>query len=290
MGILVDENTRVIVQGMTGRSGTFYADQAMRYGSTYVGGVRPGRGGTKHLGLPMFHSVAEARAETGADASLVIVPAPNAADAIIEAAQAGIGTVVCVTERVPQHDMRRVKAALAGTDTVLIGPNSQGILTPGGCKIGVMPTRDAKPGVVGIASRSASLTSEVLAQCSAAGLGQSTTVGIGGDVLHGLGFVGCLERFRDDPQTEAVVLIGEIGGREEEAAAAYLRDTDYGKPVVALVVGRHAPQGRRMGHAGTLSVLGAGSAREKADLLRAAGALIAADASAVVSTVKKALG
>lgn len=290
MGILVDENTRVIVQGMTGRSGTFYTDQAMRYGSTYVGGVRPGRGGTKHLGLPMFHSVAEAKAETGADASLVIVPAPNAADAIIEAAEAGIGTVVCVTERVPQHDMRRVKAALAGTDTVLIGPNSQGILTPGGCKIGVMPTRDAQPGVVGIASRSASLTSEVLAQCSAAGLGQSTTVGIGGDVLHGLGFVGCLERFRDDPQTEAVVLIGEIGGREEEAAAAYLRDTDYGKPVVALVVGRHAPLGRRMGHAGTLSVLGAGSAAEKTDLLRAAGALIAADASAVVSTVKKALG
>lgn len=290
MGILVNAETRVIVQGMTGRSGTFYADQAIRYGSTYVGGVRPGRGGSKHLGLPMFHSVAEAKAETGADASLVIVPAPNAADAIIEAAEAGIATVVCVTERVPQHDMRRVKAALAGRDTVLIGPNSQGILTPGACKIGVMPTRDARPGAVGIASRSASLTSEVLAQCSEAGLGQSTTVGIGGDVLHGLGFVGCLERFREDPQTEAVVLIGEIGGREEEAAAAYLRDTDYGKPVVALVVGRHAPMGRRMGHAGTLSALGAGSAAEKADLLRAAGVIITEDASSVGATVKAALG
>lgn len=289
MGILVDKDTRVIVQGMTGRSGTFYTDQAMRYGATYVGGVRPGRGGSKHLGLPLFHSVAEARAETGADASLVIVPAPNAADAIIEAAEAGIGTIVCVTERVPQHDMRRVKAALSKTAAVLIGPNSQGILTPGACKIGVMPTRDAQPGVVGIASRSASLTSEVLAQCSAAGLGQSTTVGIGGDVLHGLGFVGCLERFREDPQTEVVVLIGEIGGREEEAAADYLKATNFPKPVVALVVGRHAPIGRRMGHAGTLSALGAGSAQDKADLLRAAGALIAEDASAVVPTVKSAL-
>lgn len=290
MGILVNESTRVIVQGMTGRSGTFYTDQAIRYGSTYVGGVRPGRGGTRHLGLPMFHSVAEAKAETGADASLVIVPAPNAADAIIEAVHAGIGTIVCVTERVPQHDMRRVKAVLAENQAVLIGPNSQGILTPGACKIGVMPTRHAQPGSIGIASRSASLTSEVLAQCSAAGLGQSTTVGIGGDVLHGLGFVGCLERFRDDPQTEAVVLIGEIGGREEEAAAAYLASVDYEKPVIALVVGRHAPIGRRMGHAGTLSVLGAGSAATKIDLLRASGALIAANASAVVASVKAALG
>lgn len=290
MSILVNAETRVIVQGMTGRSGTFYTDQGMRYGAAYVGGVRPGRGGSKHLGLPMFHSVAEAKSETKADASLVIVPAPNAADAMIEAIEAGIATVVCVTERVPQHDMRRVKAALAGRDTVLIGPNSQGILTPGACKIGVMPTRDAQPGGVGIASRSASLTSEVLAQCSAEGLGQSTTVGIGGDVLHGLGFVGCLERFREDPQTEAVVLIGEIGGREEEAAAAYLHDTDYGKPVVALVVGRHAPLGRRMGHAGTLSVLGAGSAGDKTELLRSAGVHIAEDASQVGATVRAALG
>lgn len=289
MAILVDGNTRVLVQGITGRAGTFYTDQAVRYGSTYVAGVRPGRGGTNHLGLPVFHTVADAVAETGANASLVIVPAPNAAAAMIEAIEAKLGVVVCVTERVPQHDMRRVKQALAGSDTVLIGPNSQGILTPGQCKIGVMPTRDAKPGSIGIVSRSASLTSEILANCSAADLGQSTTVGIGGDVLHGLGFVECLKRFRDDPETEAVVLIGEIGGREEEQAAEYLASQDYGKPVIGLVVGRHAPQGRRMGHAGTLSVFGSETAQDKINLLQAAGVLIASDAGDVVDTVLRAL-
>lgn len=289
MAILVDSNTRVLVQGMTGRAGTFYTDQAMRYGSTYVAGVRPGRGGTKHLGLPMFHTVKEAVAETGANASLVIVPAPNAGNAIIEAVEAEIGVIVCVTERVPQHDMRRVKAALAGSDSVLIGPNSQGILTPDQCKIGVMPTRAAKPGGIGIASRSASLTSEILASCSAANLGQSTTVGVGGDVIHGIGFVECLKRFKDDDETNAVVLIGEIGGREEESAAEYLASVDYGKPVIGLVVGRHAPKGRRMGHAGTLSVFGLETAEAKAEQLRSAGVLIAKDASDVVDTVLKAL-
>lgn len=289
MSILVDKDTRIIVQGITGRSGTFYTDQGIRYGSNYVGGVRPGRGGTKHLGLPVFHKVTEAKAETGADASFVVVPAPQAADAMIEAIEAEIGVVVCITERVAQHDMRRVKAALAGSSTVLIGPNSQGILTPGECKIGVMPTRDAKPGSVGIASRSASLTSEILANCSKADLGQSTTVGIGGDVLHGAGFVECLKRFKDDDQTEAVVLIGEIGGHEEEKAAEYLSSIDYGKPVVGLVVGRHAPQGRRMGHAGTLSVFGLQSADEKIRLLSDAGVHIAPDAGAVVSTLLDAL-
>ncbi|MDH3264365.1 MAG: succinate--CoA ligase subunit alpha, partial [Paracoccaceae bacterium] len=214
MAILVDRNTKVLVQGITGRAGTFYTDQAIRYGSTYVAGVRPGRGGSRHLDLPVFDTVADAVKETGANASLVIAPAPNAADAMIEAIEAKLGVVVCVTERVAQHEMARVKRALAKSETVVIGPNSQGILTPDQCKIGVMPTRDAKPGRIGIASRSASLTSEVLANCSAAGLGQSTTVGIGGDVIHGIGFVDCLKRFRDDPETEAVVLIGEIGGRE----------------------------------------------------------------------------
>ena len=285
MAILVDENTRVIVQGMTGRAGTFYADQAMRYGTTYVGGVRPGRGGTKHLGLPMFHDVKSAVSETGANASLVIVPAPNAADAILEAIEAELEVVVCVTERVPQHDMRRVKSALKESKTILIGPNSQGILTPDQCKIGVMPTKDAKPGGIGIASRSASLTSEVLANCSAANLGQSTTVGIGGDVIHGLGFVECLKRFREDSDTEAVVLIGEIGGREEEEAAEYLASLDYGKPVIGLVVGRHAPSGRRMGHAGTLSVFGLESAEAKINQLQDAGVVMAKDAAAVVETV-----
>ncbi|MEM8729154.1 MAG: succinate--CoA ligase subunit alpha [Pseudomonadota bacterium] len=287
MSIFVNADTRVIVQGMTGRAGTFYTDQALRYGSTYVGGVRPGKGGQKHLGLPLFDTVAEAVAETGATASLVIVPAPSAAAAMIEAIEADVETVVCVTERVPQHDMSRVKAALHQSQTHLIGPNSQGILTPGQCKIGVMPTREAKPGHIGIASRSASLTSEILAQCSRAGLGQSTTVGVGGDRLHGVDFVDCLKRFKDDPETEAVVLIGEIGGTAEEDAASYLRSVSYGKPVVALIVGRHAPQGRRMGHAGTLSPLGGGTAEEKAEDLRRAGAIIARSADDVVAALAK---
>ncbi|WP_121067749.1 succinate--CoA ligase subunit alpha [Chachezhania antarctica] len=285
MSIFVNADTRVIVQGMTGRAGTFYTDQAMRYGATYVGGVRPGKGGRRHLDLPLFNSVSEAVEGTGANASLVIVPAPFAANAMIEAIEAGIGVVVCVTERVPQHDMARVKAALRQSDTMLIGPNSQGILTPGQCKIGVMPTVDAKPGNIGIASRSASLTSEILAQCSKAGLGQSTTVGIGGDTLHGVDFVDCLKRFKDDPETEAVVLVGEIGGREEEEAAAYLKSVNFGKPVVALVVGRHAPEGRRMGHAGTLSTFGLASAAEKIDVLRDAGVAIANTADDVVAAI-----
>lgn len=290
MAIFVNSETRVIVQGMTGRAGTFYTDQMVRYGTNIVGGVRPGKGGTRHLDLPMFDNAGDAVAATGANASLVIVPAPRAADAMIEAIEAGIGVIVCVTERVPQHDMSRVKAALAGSDAVLIGPNSQGILTPGQCKIGVMPTGNARPGSVGIASRSASLTSEVLAQFSRAGMGQSTTVGVGGDTLHGVDFVDCLKRFRDDPETESVVLIGEIGGRAEEEAAAYLDATDYGKPVVALVVGRHAPKGRRMGHAGTLSVLGGSTAREKIAGLRNAGVEIAKNADDVVAAVTRARG
>lgn len=290
MAILVNKDTKVLVQGMTGRAGTFYTDQAVRYGSNYVAGVRPGRGGTRHLGLPMFHDVAGAVKETGANASLVVVPAPHAADAMIEAIEAELEVVVCVTERVPQHDMSRVKAALEGTSTILIGPNSQGILTPDQCKIGVMPTGDAKPGRVGIVSRSASLTSEILANCSAADLGQSTTIGIGGDALHGVGFVECLELFKDDDDTDVVVLIGEMGGREEELAAEYLASSTYGKPVVALVVGRHAPVGRRMGHAGTLSALGALSADEKIARLSSAGALIATDASDVVHKIESALG
>lgn len=275
MAILVDENTRVLVQGITGRAGTFYTDHAMRYGSNYVAGVRPGKGGTSHLGLPIFDDVESAVGETGANASLVIVPAAHAADALIESIDAKLDVVVCVTERVPQHDMARVKRALNGSQTVLIGPNSQGILTPERCKIGVMPTQNAKPGSIGIVSRSASLTSEVLALCSANGLGQSTTVGIGGDALHGTGFVQCLKRFKHDTQTKAVVLIGEIGGYEEEQAAEYLASMPYGKPVVALIVGRHAPVGRRMGHAGTLPGVGALGVKEKITALSGAGVIIA---------------
>lgn len=289
MSILVDATTKVIVQGMTGRSGTFYADQAIRYGTDIVGGVRPGKGGTRHLGLPVFDNVAEAVKETGANASLVMVPAHHAADAMVDAIEAGIAVIVCVTERVPQHDMSRVMSVLEDSNTVLIGPNSQGILTPDGCKIGVMPTRDATPGSVGIVSRSASLTSEILAQLSNAQLGQSTTIGVGGDTIHGLGFVGSLERFREDDQTRAVVLIGEIGGREEEDAAAYLQSAPYGKPVIALVVGRGAPNERRMGHAGTLSIFGAETAAQKIDLLEKAGVLIAKNADDVAEQVKTAL-
>ena len=289
MAILVGPDTRVIVQGMTGRSGTFYTDLAIRYGSTYVGGVRPGKGGSTHIGLPIFNTVKEAAEATQANASMVMVPASKAGAALIEAIEAEIPLVVCVTERVPVHDISKVKAALQGSSTVLVGPNSQGVLTPGSCKIGVMATTDAVPGSIGIASRSASLTSEILAQTTAYGLGQSTTVGVGGDPIHGIGFRKCLELFRDDPETKGVILIGEVGGSEEEDAAAYLESVDYGKPVVALVVGRHAPKERRMGHAGTLSIFGLQSADEKIERLASAGVIIAENADDVAHAMQVAL-
>ena len=289
MAILVGPDTRVIVQGMTGRSGTFYTDLAIRYGSTYVGGVRPGKGGSTHIGLPIFNTVKEAAEARQANASMVMVPASKAGAALIEAIEAEIPLVVCVTERVPVHDISKVKAALQGSSTVLVGPNSQGVLTPGSCKIGVMATTDATPGSIGIASRSASLTSEILAQTSAVGLGQSTTVGVGGDPVHGIGFRQCLELFKDDPETKGVILIGEVGGTEEEDAADYLNSVDYGKPVVALIVGRHAPKERRMGHAGTLSLFGLQSAEEKIDRLASAGVVIADTADDVAAEMRAAL-
>lgn len=290
MSVLINADTKVIVQGITGRAGTFYTDLAMRYGSHYVGGVRPGKGGSTHVGLPVFDTVAEAAKETQPDASLILVPAHKAAEAMIEAIEAGIGLITCVTERVPVLDMVRVRAALDGSDTLLIGPNSQGILTPGACKIGVMSTTDASPGKLGIVSRSASLTSEIVAQTTKAGLGQTTTIGVGGDPIHGLGFRRSLELFKDDPATEGVVLIGEIGGTEEEEAAEYLAAGDYGKPVVALVVGEHAPEGRRMGHAGTVSMFGSRSVEEKARRLAGAGVIIARDADEVAPAMSRALG
>ncbi len=289
MSILVNAETKVIVQGMTGRSGTFYTDLAMRYGTNVVGGVRPGKGGRRHLGLPLFNTVAEAVAETGANASLILVPAHNAAAAMIEAIEAEIGVAVCVTERVPVYDMLRVKAALEGAKTELVGPNSQGVLAPGVCKIGVMSTSDARPGSVGIVSRSASLTSEIVAQTSAAGFGQSTTVGVGGDPIHGIRIRRCLELFREDNETKAVILIGEIGGSEEEEAADYLASVDYGKPVICLIVGRHAPQERRMGHAGTLAIFRSATASEKAKKLAAAGAVIATNTTGVLEPLREAL-
>lgn len=289
MAILVNGDTRTIVQGITGRSGTFYTDAAIRYAPTVAGGVRPGKGGSTHVGVPVFDSVAAAKSETGANASMILVPAPYAAAAMIEAIEAEIGVVVCVTERVPTLDMVRVKDALRGSKTELVGPNSQGVLTPGQCKIGVMSTADAKPGPIGVVSRSASLTSEIVAQLSAARLGQSTTIGIGGDPIHGVDFKRCLELFKDDAETKGVILIGEIGGVDEEAAAEYLSGADYGKPVAALIVGRHAPEEKRMGHAGALSIFGSGSAAEKAKRLEAAGVLIAPHADDVARLMKGAL-
>ena len=289
MSVLVGTDTKLIVQGMTGRAGTFYTDLATRYGTRGVGGVRPGKGGARHLGLPLFNTVAEAVTETGANASLVMVPPHNAAAAMIEAIEAEIGVAVCVTERVPVLDMLRVKSALQGGYTELVGPNSQGVLAPDICKIGVMSTSDAKQGIVGIVSRSASLTSEIVAQTSAAGLGQSTTIGVGGDPIHGIGFRRCLDLFRKDDGTKAVVLIGEIGGSEEEEAAEYLASIDYRKPVVSLVVGRHAPRERRMGHAGTLEIFRSATATEKAKRLQAAGSIIASNVNDVVPALRDAL-
>ena len=289
MAILVRSETKVICQGMTGRAGSFHTGHAIAYGTRMVAGVRPGKGGTRHLDLPVFDTVAEAAAATAADASIVFVPASGAAAAMIEAIEAELALVVCVTERVPVLDMVRVRDALAGSRTRLVGPNSQGVLAPGACKIGVMSTVNARPGRVGIISRSASLTSEVVAQTSALGLGQSTTVGIGGDPVHGIGFVECLELFLADDGTDGIVMIGEIGGVEEEDAAAYLASIRPSKPVVALVAGHHAPPMRRMGHAGTLTLFGRGDAGAKTEALRNAGVTIAASADTVGETMRRAL-
>ena len=289
MPILVDGATRLMVQGMTGRAGTFYTDQAIEYGTEVVAGIRPGKGGSRHIGVPVFDSAAEAMRATGANASLIFVPAAEAAGAILEAAEAGVPLVVCVTERVPTLDMIRVRKALEGSATKLVGPNSQGILSPGKCKVGVMSTADARPGRVGIVSRSASLTSEIVAQTSAAGLGQSTTVGIGADPVHGIGFVDCLRLFMADEETAAVVLIGEIGGNEEEMVSEYLQEQKPRKPVIALVAGRHAPAERRMGHAGAFTAFGQSDAAAKIEALRSAGARIAADADQVAGTLRQAL-
>lgn len=289
MSILIDNDTKVICQGITGHAATFHMSRAIAYGTKLVGGVRPGKGGTMHLDVPVFDSVREAKDKTGANASIVFVPAAHAADAMIEAIEAEIPLVVCVTERVPVMDMVRVKRALKGSKTRLIGPNSQGILTPGQSKLGVMATVNEQPGSIGIISRSASLTSEIVAQTSAAGFGQSTTIGIGGDPVHGMGYVDCLELFFADPDTSAVVLVGEIGGIEEEQAAEFLKNAKNAKPVFALVVGKHAPETRRMGHAGTLRTLGGGDANAKIEALRAARVHIIHDASGVAQKLRDVL-
>ena len=289
MSILVDSDTRVLFQGLTGATATRMAERAIASGTQVVGGVTPGKGGRRHLNLPVFDSVAEAVAETRPDATAVFVPPAAAAEAMIEAIEAELPLVVCVTERIPVLDMVRVRQALAGTGTRLIGPNSYGIISPGACRIGVMPDRPHTPGRVGILSRSATLAYEAVAQTTRFRLGQSTSLGIGGDPVHGLGFVEGLELFLADPATDGIVLIGEIGGREEQEAAAFLRERKPKKPVVAYVAGVDAPPERRMGHAGTVDLLGQGDAMEKIRALEQAGVVMVESAGLIGHAMRQAL-
>jgi succinyl-CoA synthetase alpha subunit len=288
MSILIDENTRVLCQGFTGAQGTFHSTQALAYGTRLVGGVTPGKGGQTHLGLPIFDTVRDAVAETGADASMIYVPAVFAADAILEAAAAGIGIIVCITEGIPVLDMLRVKAVLSGTASRLIGPNCPGIITPGACKIGIMPGNIHQPGDIGIISRSGTLTYEAVFQTTCNGLGQSTCIGIGGDPIHGLGFVECLELFDADPGTRGIVLIGEIGGADEELAADYIK-SHVSKPVAAYIAGVTAPAGKRMGHAGAIISGGSGTAEAKIDALQTAGVTVVNSPAEIGAGIKAAL-
>ncbi len=288
MSVLVDRNSKVICQGITGNQGSFHAEQCMEYGTQVVAGVTPGRGGETHLGIPVFDTMRQAVGETGADVSMIYVPAPYAADAILEAADAGVSLIVCITEGIPVLDMVKVKAALDDYDCRLIGPNCPGIITPGECKIGIMPGFIHQKGRVGIVSRSGTLTYEAVYQTTQCGLGQTTCIGIGGDPVRGMDFIDCLELFEADPETHGILMVGEIGGSDEEAAAEYIQ-SEVDKPVVAYIAGVTAPPGKRMGHAGAIVAGGKGTAEDKFKALDAAGVATVRSPAELGSTMKSLL-